>query len=187
MASVEVTKGCEYLATRVKKDPTDIRALALLVHGYAKINVKQANQYHTHLHAMVPGLLDLKTTDTDTLESLTSMTRWKLKGAAQTTTKNQSHRRRKRKNRPPKNCDPNKKPNPERWLPKRLRSDYLKQLKRKHRGDLSAVRRGPQGIGVQGAAVDVSESLSSSPVKPAATTSKKSVAPKKKKKKGTKW
>mmetsp|Transcript_22936 Transcript_22936/g.39296 ORF Transcript_22936/g.39296 Transcript_22936/m.39296 type:complete len:654 (+) Transcript_22936:53-2014(+) len=49
-------------------------------------------------------------------------------------------KRKKRKKRLPKNYDPNVPPDPERWLPKELRSSY-----KKGKGKKGAVGKGPQG------------------------------------------
>ncbi|KAI8051283.1 hypothetical protein BDF22DRAFT_692999 [Syncephalis plumigaleata] len=56
--------------------------------------------------------------------------------------------RKKRANPPAKNVNPDQPPNPERWLPKRERSDY--KPKGRKRGAASKLATGPQGLSLPG-------------------------------------
>lgn len=59
-------------------------------------------------------------------------------------------RKRNRKPLLPKNYDPNAKPDPERWLPKRERSAFL-NAKRKGKGKEKF--KGPQGVNMEGGGI----------------------------------
>merc|ERR1711918_295549 len=68
----------------------------------------------------------------------------KAEGEDGTQVKQKAKRRRKRKIRYPKNFDPENPgppPDPERWLPKRERSEFKKRMRKRDK----ALQRGPQG------------------------------------------
>lgn len=90
-------------------------------------------------------------------------------------------KRRHRKKPQPKHYNPDTQPDPERWLPKHLRSSYLKQKKRRGKKH-SEVARGPQGA----VPTDFAEKPTPAPPASTAATTQSSSSSSKKKKGGKK-
>ncbi|KAJ3098071.1 hypothetical protein HDU97_004330 [Phlyctochytrium planicorne] len=134
------------LEVLVRKDSSDVEALAGLVIASSQFDINKAKEYSSHLpsKSLLFGKVAI---DVDQLESAPPMKRFTKKKEE----KNEDEimrekvtKKRKRKPRTDKVFDPNVKPDPERWLPKYERSAFKKKAGKK---DLN---RGPQGASVAG-------------------------------------
>ena len=209
---IECQKAKEALTifeSLVKADPTRKSALAGLVMAAAVVDPNLAQQYSKHLSALTPT----PTTGTSTsstafgadLEQLSSFfgTHVARGGAGSKAAsvafavtagaKQKKQRKATRKHKPrrlPKDFDPAVKPDPERWIPKRMRASEVRR-RRKGKGKHDAVAKGPQG------AVSQADDEATTSAAPAATTAHANApvaaAPaaaasaNKKKKKKSKW
>ncbi|KAL1916119.1 uncharacterized protein VTP21DRAFT_6123 [Calcarisporiella thermophila] len=193
----EAAKDLEGL---VREDPLDARAVAALIEAYAAFDPAKAEQYESAL----PEMESLMALDAEQLEGSVPGVRGRSYGKSKLESSDQrllaqklKAKRKKRKPRLPKNYDPNKQPDPERWLPRRERSTYKMKGKKK-----ANLLRGSQGTAVSGGGIGGTGSANiykGSKDEPAeeqqqqqqapssAASSKKKEAPKKKKKKGNKW
>eukprot|EP00842_Homolaphlyctis_polyrhiza_P004204 jgi/Hompol1/4785/HPOL_003880-RA len=139
----------------VKADPLDTRALAGLIIAYSHYDATSAEKHSEHLPSSDQANDSLMTLDTDALETAI-MTRKTLKTLAldeagqdeNAMQVDKTKKKRKRKTILPKNYDPNTKPDPERWIPKRFRSTYIRKGKNKR--DLL---KGPQGVNMEGGGI----------------------------------
>ncbi|KAL1110095.1 hypothetical protein AAG570_008172 [Ranatra chinensis] len=139
-----------------KINPKDSTTLAQLIIAYAQFNPSKAKSLSTKL----PNMVDLTPNiDIETLEASNWLTGLKVikravKGDPSPGTpiveinKKKKQQRKKRRGKLPKNYDPTRDPDPERWLPKHERSTFRKKKDRRNR-DI--------GKGTQGAATHVSD------------------------------
>merc|ERR1711971_156157 len=139
-----------------KIDGSDTEALCGLVQALASSDPERAEQYaqrlkvpsYDHLDpeelekAAIPkidkSLKKAKETEKEAMEETTA------EGEESKEVKQKAKRKRKRKIRYPKNFDPENPgppPDPERWLPKRERSEFKKRMRKRDK----ALQRGPQG------------------------------------------
>ncbi|KAL0076431.1 hypothetical protein J3Q64DRAFT_1771746 [Phycomyces blakesleeanus] len=128
----------------VKADPTDSQTIAGLISAYAEIDPAKAEQYGDALPAIAMHHIDV-----DTLERVVpGVKRGYVKKDPKGTHVKKVKTKKKRQPLLPKNCDPSRTPDPERWLPKRERSTYRAKGKNK-----KAALRGPQGSAVEGGGI----------------------------------
>lgn len=167
----------------VRADPLDYGAIAGLISAYARFDPASAEKYERSLPEIPKSAGKL---DVDALEATVPGIKKRVfvEKATSTAPAKKKHRRAPLL---PKNYDhehpeKNKKPDPERWLPKRERSTFRMKGKKK-----AAMARGPQGS----TAVEEPKAVAAAPAaQPAQTTPKSGgggAANKKKKKKGNKW
>ncbi|KAJ1553512.1 Signal recognition particle core component [Nowakowskiella sp. JEL0078] len=133
----------------VKNDPSDLKAVAGLIAAYSEFDINLAEKYSSYLPETSEAGATEDTLNVDELENNVS---WVI---GKKTMANVPDMKRKRKHIIPKNFiyDPNFKPNPERWLPKRERTAYLLQQKKKGRKGEDQLFRGPQGASVAGGGI----------------------------------
>ncbi|XP_066902097.1 signal recognition particle subunit SRP72 [Halyomorpha halys] len=181
----------------LKIKPKDISVLSKLTVAYAKVDPRKAYTYCDKITDAVNLTPHL---DVDYLESSSWMMGLKaIKKVAKMDQSpgtpflkkvSKSHNKKKRK-RLPKNYDPLVSPDPERWLPRRERSNYKRKKDRRNKSDI--------GKGSQGAASAASDQYDMSKMNPKANKEKQvepvsdeikprgSKLPQRKKKKGSKW
>lgn len=179
----------------VRADPTDAQALAGLIAAYVEVDPAKAEQYGNSLPAVALDHLDMSALET----MVPGVKRGYVRKQTNSTRTRKPKTKKKRKPLLPKDYDPEKTPDPERWIPKRERSTYRVKGKNK-----KAATKGPQGAFVAGGGIGGTGSAniggnrgaespsSSSPkaeTKPSKPASSSKNANKKKKKKGgkTKW
>lgn len=133
-----------------EEEPTNVKYLATLISAYSRFDLKKAEE----LGRSLPRFTLSTSVDVDSLEQMPSFRHARRhvvkadppsqegenKGESDAPAKEK--KRKKRKSRLPKNFDPSKQPDPERWLPLRERSYYRRGKKKGH---ASAVGRGTQG------------------------------------------
>ncbi len=135
----------EYL---YNQDKSNIRYLANLISAYSRYNTQKAEELGRQLSQSYAAL---STIDVDSLEQMPSFRHTRRQVAKNEVTKNNQmnptetgkEKKKKRKPKLPKNYDPTKPPDPERWLPLRERSYYRKSKKK---GQQTGVGRGTQGL-----------------------------------------
>ncbi|KAI9592533.1 hypothetical protein BDF19DRAFT_416248 [Syncephalis fuscata] len=137
----------------VKADPDDKKTLANLVMACAEYKPELAKNYTGVL--VTPPVRPGQTSNAElnALESRAPGVSRRV--AASTTTASRSSapksapiKKKKRSNPPAKSYDAEKQPDPERWLPKRERSDF--KPKGRKRGAASKLASGPQGLSLPG-------------------------------------
>ena len=136
-----------------QEDPSNVRYLANLIAAYSRFDPKKAEE----LGQTLPKLSTSSSVDVDSLEHMPTFRNIrkqapvKYAAAAGGTSEEPpvEKKKKKRKKKLPKNYDPSKPPDPERWLPLRERSYYRKSKKKGH----SAVGRGTQGMSASMAAM----------------------------------
>jgi len=142
-----------------KVDGSDMEALCGLVQSLAGTDVSKAEQYAQRLRPPSYEHLDAEELESGAIPKVAPPTKKRSEGAAdkaaasaaeegeedaEGTPEAKKKRRRKRTIRYPKNFDPENpgpKPDPERWLPKRERTEYKKRMRKRDKGLL----RGSQG------------------------------------------
>lgn len=180
-----VNKAVEKLGSLLIQDPSDAVVLALLSKSYTQIDPASAAQYMSQLtqlsSKMFKGSLKGASEDVSQFQ-VSRIAAVGIVKPSQVAVK--KSRKRKHKNPVPKNFDPNAKPDPERWIPKKMRAAYLKKMRRKMKDQPS---RGPQGAVEEAPVVVVVAPVKPAPV--AASSRNTTQAPKKGKKKGgkSKW
>ncbi|KAI8816789.1 uncharacterized protein EV422DRAFT_269307 [Fimicolochytrium jonesii] len=139
---VEAAKDFEAI---VKEDPSDLEAVAGLITAYSEFEPSLAEQYQTYL----PANARSKPTDQD-IEALEALTLSKAKKRSREGDTDGLRKIVKRKRKPilPKNFDPNVKPDPERWIPKRDRAAFARKGKGK-----KDIGRGSQGAALVGGGI----------------------------------
>eukprot|EP01136_Pigoraptor_vietnamica_P016321 Opistho-1_new@60221 len=200
----------------LKANPKDSRAVAGIIRAYSAFDPKMAEQYSSAL----PEIRALSADETDMLENLSAAGRVQRKGKGAEDAKaapegdkktvasvgggegfkSKAKKKKKRRGKLPKNYDPNIPPDPERWLPRRERSNYKKTKRQKKdnmKGTQGAAEPIPQakGKGPATAATTApapSAGASAGTAAPQAAKTAQAPAPKqsqsqKKKKKGSKW
>ncbi|KAF8770151.1 Signal recognition particle subunit SRP72 like protein [Argiope bruennichi] len=132
-----------------KENPGDLKTIAQLIAAYSQFNPDKAKDVSKQLPPVSEITMNV---DVDNLES-TSWTmgaKYIKKGAKSEPPSGkqdtgdgliQKKKKKRKKGKLPKNCDPNVDPDPERWLPRRERSTYKK--KKDKRG--AAIGKGTQG------------------------------------------
>ncbi|XP_069482264.1 signal recognition particle subunit SRP72 [Ambystoma mexicanum] len=152
-----------------KQNPKDIHTLAQLISAYSLVDPDKAKVLSRHLPSS--DSMSLKV-DVDALENSPGAT-FIRKKAGKVAAENQlteqgqgdvKKKRKKKKGKLPKNCDPKVTPDPERWLPMRERSYYRGRKKGKKKEQIG---KGTQGS-MAGAAteLDASKITSSPPTSP---------------------
>lgn len=143
----ELKIAADILQELVDASPSDIKTLAQLVVAYVQFCPAKAQS----LSKRLPPIRDLaETTDIDALESSnwiigTKIVKKKIEpspGKPISDVTQKKHKKRKRKGKLPKNCDPNVTPDPERWLPRHERSGFRKKRDRRNR---DVTMKGTQG------------------------------------------
>lgn len=146
----EAETAAKSLEELLKTNPSDMKILAQLVIAYAQFDPSKAQVASKKL----PAFETLTTqAEIDELEA----TNWMMiaKAVKKKPTKSDQSpgtpgtadcvqkikKKRKRKGKLPKNCDPNGKPDPERWLKKHERTGYRKKKDRR----VKEVMKGSQG------------------------------------------
>lgn len=163
----------------------NVRYLAYLISAYSRFDPKKAEELSRSLPPLTSGSIDVN--------SLEQMPTFQITRRAVKTTPtslpnqvstSKQKRKKKRKKRLPKNFDPKKPIDPERWIPLRERSYYRKSKKRGQ----SSVGKGTQGMSASmvamAAKLDASKPKDPAPKQPPTGQSKKPPPPQKKKKKG---
>lgn len=146
----EADTAAKSLEELLRSNPSDMKILAQLVIAYAQFDPKKAQEASKKL----PALETLTTqSEIDELEA----TNWMMiakavkkkpiksdqsPGTPSSEIAQKKNKKRKRKNKLPKNYDPNAKPDPERWLPKQERTGYRKKKDRR----VKEVMKGSQGM-----------------------------------------
>jgi signal recognition particle subunit SRP72 len=141
-----------------KIDGSDTEALIGLVQALAATDPEKAEQYAQRLQVPSYDHMDPEELEKAAIPKIDKSLKKPKEGekeapAAETAegeaeaaeTVEKAKRRRKRKPRYPKNFDPENPgpaPDPERWLPKRQRSEFLKRMRKRDK----ALQRGPQGM-----------------------------------------
>ena len=145
----EATEVLEYLH---RENPSNTRYLATLISAYSRFNPHKAEE----LARSLPSATLASSLDIDSLEHVPSFHHSRARGPRvqqqaggtgedrEVLTTKEHKKKKKRKKRLPKNYDPSKVPDPERWLPLRERSYYRSKSKKK--AGQSAVGRGTQGM-----------------------------------------
>ncbi|KAJ3315723.1 Signal recognition particle core component [Blyttiomyces sp. JEL0837] len=132
----------------VKADSSDLHSIAGLIMSLAGFNLASAEQLAERLPS-VGELIDHKDVDPRDIDVNALESMFGAKAAKQDTVLNPSAvgraKKHRKKKRLPKNHDPNVKPDPERWLPKRERSAFKKKNQPKN-----AALKGAQGTAVAG-------------------------------------
>ncbi|KAI9206477.1 uncharacterized protein BJ171DRAFT_497988 [Polychytrium aggregatum] len=136
----EAAKDYERL---VKQNPQDIESVAKLIICYSQFNVGLAQKYQSYLPE---ASYDATVVDVEALEAQFGQKKASGSGAAANVEKIKM--RRKRKPMMPKNYDPNVTPDPERWLPKRERTTFVRKGKAK-----KELGKGPQGVNMEGGGI----------------------------------
>lgn len=171
----------EYLCQQM---PGEVKYLAYLIYCYAQFDHKMAEE----LSHRLPQFTASTAVDVDSLEESFRHTRRqvaksveKKETAAQSPSETQvrTAKKKKRKPRLPKNYDPNKQPDPERWLPLQERSYYRKGKKK---NQPFSVGRGTQGSSAATASItaklDASKVEESPTLSPRASTTTTTTAAK---------
>jgi signal recognition particle subunit SRP72 len=154
--------------------PTDLKVQARLIAAYSKFDSRKAEAASQSL----PEFSGAKGVNVDALEQMPSFRHTQRQQQKPDTAVKQGlsgvggeggskeskkpHKKRKRKSKQPKNMDPDKKPDPERWLPLRERSYFRKGRKRGF-----APLRGSQGL--SHASASLTAQLDASRPKPTST------------------
>lgn len=109
----------------VELDPENKKFVAALVNVLASVDLNRAEQYAAALPDIQSSEIDVDKLERDSVRSLNDISVSKIDlRAGESQLKKKS--RKKKKNPQPKNFDPTKKPDPERWLPKKERAAYKK-------------------------------------------------------------
>ncbi|KAI9321659.1 hypothetical protein BX666DRAFT_1904325 [Dichotomocladium elegans] len=129
----------------VRSDPTDAQALAGLVAAYVEVDPIKAKQYGSSLPGVALDNLDIA--------ELESMVPGVKRGYVRKPTNGDKRRKmpkEKKKRKPllPKDYNPERTPDPERWIPARERSTYRVKGKAK-----KATGKGPQGTYIAGGGI----------------------------------
>ncbi|KAI8150157.1 hypothetical protein BJV82DRAFT_662248 [Fennellomyces sp. T-0311] len=125
----------------VRADPTDAQAIAGLISAYIEVDPAKAEQYGNALPAIALDHLDIPALE----RSVPGVKRGYVKKHNHSTRATKPKTKKKRKPLLPKEYDPAKTPDPERWIPARERSTYKAKGKSK-----KALGKGPQGSYVAG-------------------------------------
>lgn len=183
LASIEL-----FTSLLQQEDVLKVRVLSGLTIASSFVDLKQAQTYAQQMKRLLDSDSIQSATPSASLvadlESVSSVIQaWTTTDEFEVSaTTKVLKKRRRRKAKLPKVYDPQKQPDPERWLPKRLRSSMKK--KRKGKGRMDELTRGPQGIAV-------SSTSASTPTEPkptaSSTASSASNQKKKNKKKKGKW
>ncbi|TWW55406.1 Signal recognition particle subunit SRP72 [Takifugu flavidus] len=152
-----------------KQNTKDVHTLAQLISAYSLVDTDKAKSLSKHLPSADTMALKI---DVDELESSHGAT-YVRKKAAKATGENPpkeqgqgeiKKKRKKKKGKLPKNCDPKATPDPERWLPMRERSYYRGKKKGKKKEQIG---KGTQGAtGGASSDLDASKTASSPPTSP---------------------
>uniref|UniRef100_A0A8P4KQ58 Signal recognition particle subunit SRP72 n=1 Tax=Dicentrarchus labrax TaxID=13489 RepID=A0A8P4KQ58_DICLA len=152
-----------------KQNPKDIHTLAQLISAYSLVNTDKAKSLSKHLPSADTMAFNV---DVDELENSHGAT-YVRKKAAKVTGENLpkeqgqgeiKKKRKKKKGKLPKNCDPKATPDIERWLPMRERSYYRGKKKGKKKEQIG---KGTQGATAGASAeLDASKTASSPPTSP---------------------
>lgn len=144
----------EYL---YNQDKSNVRFLAYLISAYSRYNTQKAEELGRQLSQSYPSSLSI---DVDALEQMPSFRHTRRQVAKSEVAKKDDgqhnkeipseKKKKKRKPRLPKNYDPSKQPDPERWLPLRERSYYKKSKKK---GQQTGIGRGTQGLSAASASI----------------------------------
>lgn len=147
-----------------KVDGGDTEALVCLVEALAFADLERAEQYAGRLQ--VPDYSHLDAEDLEQQPIPKVMAANKRKDGEDTAAEGEAQKpkkKRKRKNKLPKNYDPKATPDPERWLPKRERTETKKKMQKKQKNylrcaqgadapdDASSFKKGPSTAQVEAA------------------------------------
>ncbi|CAI8018757.1 Signal recognition particle subunit SRP72 [Geodia barretti] len=163
--------------------PNDLKVQARLIASYSKFDSRRAET----ASRSIPKFTGAERVDVDALEQMpsfrhsqrqqmkpnTSSNKQSTGGAEGGGKEKDKHRKKKRKSKLPKNFDPEKKSDPERWLPMRERSYYRKGRKRGF-----APLRGSQGT--SHASASLTAQLDASRPKPTPSDDTTTASPRKK-------
>ncbi|CAL9707132.1 unnamed protein product [Knipowitschia caucasica] len=152
-----------------KQNPKDVHTLAQLISAYSLVDTNKAKSLSKHLPSADAMSFNV---DVDELESSHGAT-YVRKKAAKVAGENLpkelgqgdvKKKRKKKKGKLPKNCDPKATPDAERWLPMRERSYYRGKKKGKKK---ETIGKGTQGATAGASAeLDASKTASSPPTSP---------------------
>jgi len=123
-------------------DGSDVEALCGLVQALASVDPQRATEYAQRLQVPDYAHLDPEELENGTIPKYAHMVKRGADGDAQKD--QQAKKKKKRKPKHPKNYDPanpGPAPDPERWLPKRERTEFKKKMRKKDKN----LARGPQG------------------------------------------
>mmetsp|Transcript_10442 Transcript_10442/g.32680 ORF Transcript_10442/g.32680 Transcript_10442/m.32680 type:complete len:964 (-) Transcript_10442:105-2996(-) len=123
-------------------DGSDVEALCGLVQALASVDPQRAAEYAQRLQVPDYAHLDPEELENGTIPKYAHMVKRGADGDAQKD--QQAKKKKKRKPKYPKNYDPanpGPAPDPERWLPKRERTEFKKKMRKKDKN----LARGPQG------------------------------------------
>lgn len=157
----------EYL---YKQDKSNVKVLAYLISAYSRYNTQKAEELGRKLSQSYPSSLSI---DVDALEQMPSFRHTRRQVAKSEVSRKEADsdrnkvapsekKKKKRKPRLPKNYDPSKQPDPERWLPLRERSYYKKSKKK---GQQTGIGRGTQGLSAASASLAAKLDASNKPMK----------------------
>eukprot|EP01114_Cavostelium_apophysatum_P011343 TRINITY_DN2556_c0_g1_i1.p1 TRINITY_DN2556_c0_g1~~TRINITY_DN2556_c0_g1_i1.p1 ORF type:complete len:661 (+),score=176.00 TRINITY_DN2556_c0_g1_i1:95-2077(+) len=128
----------------IKVNPNDLEALPGLIIAYSQFDPKLAEKYDR-----LPALDNQVDVDAEALENLAAPRIGAAKPgpqkadvSVQVKEKNKSVKKKKKKKILPKNFDPAKQPDPERWVPLRQRSYFKTKRSKKQKG----LEKGAQGV-----------------------------------------
>lgn len=172
----EAAQGFEQL---VRLDPNNKDHLASLVNALSHFDIAKAEQFSSQL-----PLIDVRDIDAAALDSVTVNT-FKAKkhtlvplasvdedSGAQDKEKKKKKKQVKRRNKPAKKMDPNKKPDPERWVAKKLRTNFKKKQQTGMRSQGSTNTEAQQKLQHQQGAKAAATPTPSSPSKPSSSSVK---------------
>ncbi|XP_061832600.1 signal recognition particle subunit SRP72 isoform X2 [Nerophis lumbriciformis] len=152
-----------------KQNPKDTHTLAQLISAYSLVDTDKAKSLSKHLPSA--DTMSFKV-DVDALENSPGATYVRKKAGkvvGEVLPKEEGQgdmkkKRKKKKGKLPKNCDPKATPDPERWLPMRERTYYRGKKKGKKKEQIG---KGTQGAMTGASAeLDVSKTASSPPTSP---------------------
>ncbi|GFS58379.1 signal recognition particle subunit SRP72 [Nephila pilipes] len=202
-AKIELKNGHPQEAAKLleelrKENPSDLKTIAQLISAYSQFNPDKAKDVSKQLPPVSEIAMNV---DVDNLESTSWImgAKYIKKGGKSEPPSGkqdsgdgliQKKKKRHKKGKLPKNCDPNVDPDPERWLPKRERSTYKK--KKDKRG--TAIGKGTQGavagaeeVSKSSSTTAPSPSASATPTSPNIVSGPRQVKGVQKKKKKNRW
>ncbi|XP_053735644.1 signal recognition particle subunit SRP72 [Synchiropus splendidus] len=152
-----------------KRNPKDVHTLAQLISAYSLVDTDKAKSLSKHLPSPDAMSLNINVDELENSHGATYVRKKasKLPGEIVSKEPGQAEikkKRKKKKGKLPKNCDPKATPDPERWLPMKERTYYRGKKKGKKKDQIG---KGTQGATAgAGAELDASKTATSPPTSP---------------------
>ncbi|XP_017285263.1 signal recognition particle subunit SRP72 [Kryptolebias marmoratus] len=152
-----------------RQNTKDIHTLAQLISAYSLVDTEKAKSLSKHLPSADAMSFKVDVDELENSHGATNVRKKAGKTAGESLPKEPGQvelkkKRKKKKGKLPKNCDPKATPDPERWLPMRERSYYRGKKKGKKK---EQVGKGTQGATAGASAeLDASKTASSPPTSP---------------------